>query len=550
MSEIGALATWSALVLGAWTFIAALAASADRPQLQRSAARALVMSGLFAAMSVVVLGMLLWRGDVSISYVARTIAHNLPVPYRLAALLSAPAGAVLATAALVAGFGFVATHRRRTPLGISTIGATIVALLAASVADSPFAVLPWLPADGLGMSPAMQHPAAVFARVALSFGTGCLAAAAATAADTLDSPSGSRSDPPVLPWLRAALAALAVSALLAGEAMVVSGDGSTLAPFAAWRGVLVPSIVAIVLALGASRGTAPPQRLMVATLSALGLTTVALLGTGGGSLGTTVRGAFAVTCLLLAGWSAFPRPSEWGRDASRGVVALIGVVLLVVAGGWAIATGALSQVTGTGMNPGVAWSLVLGTAFAAAGVHRDTESIRSRPGLETWLSGGVLFSLGLATLGGALSVSSTIRLASGATSTIRAPLGGESTIAHQGVSRFEASNSHVVALAAEVTRAGSSRLLSPERREYVDSRDAPLGQVVSRAGVGRGLVADTRLAILDVAADDTVTLRVQVVPLALAWRLAALLLAIGAVAPLVAHSQRRAPSPLGEPIAS
>jgi hypothetical protein len=194
--------------------------------------------------------------------------------------------------------------------------------------------------------------------------------------------------------------------------------------------------------------------------------------------------------------------------------------------------------------------IVVGAAVLSPGLRVHRETGERRRGVEAFLFGGALVSLAIAAFGSGLSVTTTVTLASGATTTIRPRIGGETTLAHQGVSRFEAANSHVVAMAAELTRGGSPRLLSPERREYVDSRDAPVAEPISRAGIARGLLDETRLSIVDVAADDTVTLRVQVVPFALAWRVAVLLLVLGAIAPILAGARRHVPAPIGEAIAS
>ena len=104
MGAAGVFASWIAAAFGAWAFLAALSGSGEGTATRHSAERALVASAVAALSASIVLTALLLSGDVTVSYVARSIATNLPPAYRVAALWSYPSGAALPTAALVAGF--------------------------------------------------------------------------------------------------------------------------------------------------------------------------------------------------------------------------------------------------------------------------------------------------------------------------------------------------------------------------------------------------------------------------------------------------------------
>ena len=109
-------------------------------------------------------------------------------------------------------------------------------------------------------------------------------------------------------------------------------------------------------------------------------------------------------------------------------------------------------------------------------------------------------------------------------------LSGAVRLAHQGLSRYESVNSHVIAIALEASGGPvDGRLIIVERREYVDSRDEPLGEPITRPGVARGLLEELRVTLEDVGREEEVSLRVVAVPLAMAWRVALLVLALTAI---------------------
>ncbi|MFP5356416.1 MAG: hypothetical protein ACLGIK_14925, partial [Gemmatimonadota bacterium] len=119
MSSAGLLASWAAALFAAWAFVGGLAGQAPGHPARRSARRALLASAIAAIGATAALLALLLAGDVTVSYVARSLARNVPAPYRLAAIWNLPAGAVLPTAALAAGAGVIVSARARGTLGVA-----------------------------------------------------------------------------------------------------------------------------------------------------------------------------------------------------------------------------------------------------------------------------------------------------------------------------------------------------------------------------------------------------------------------------------------------
>ncbi len=113
-------------------------------------------------------------------------------------------------------------------------------------------------------------------------------------------------------------------------------------------------------------------------------------------------------------------------------------------------------------------------------------------------------------------------------------------LVHQGISRYEDGNAHVEALALEISRDGRRLgLVSADRREYVDSRDELLGPTIRRPAVLSTPLQELRVHLDDVTGDEGATLRLAVVPLALAWPAAALALLLLSASLLVSSPERR-----------
>ncbi|MGQ0641654.1 MAG: hypothetical protein ACT4P6_12970 [Gemmatimonadaceae bacterium] len=108
------------------------------------------------------------RSDFSLRFVAEHTAKNLPPDFRIAALWTGPAGAVLFTALVASACATAAAVRsgQPPPLGerpfalIMLAAALLVLLSLSALALPPFERLAFLPLEGRGMAPHFQSVAA------------------------------------------------------------------------------------------------------------------------------------------------------------------------------------------------------------------------------------------------------------------------------------------------------------------------------------------------------------------------------------------------------
>lgn len=516
MATLGLLASWAAALFGGWAFVGGLATVAPGHPVRRSSERALLAAALAALTATGALVALLLAGDVTISYVARSLTRNLPRAYRYAALWNLPAGAVLPTAALVAVAGWAACRSARASLGVAATGAIVMALCAASLAATPFATLPWVPGDGVGLAPGLQHPLSVVGRAALSLTVASAAAVVALAADRL-ADAGPATDDRSRLLLLATAALLAVTLWAASAGGYATGVDPAPAALAAWRGALVPAVAALAVAYAARRATAIAA--FATALGALGLVAAVLLGAvrAGGSgwvaslfpilsLGAaTVGGVVAAgahtsasgralhgaAVLLLAAGAASAlwlpaAPGDWLAPGTQWLVAAGGVTMAVAtgfAGGSHHGSWSPSDSAGPGVAAGAStFRLARAAPLILGAVGAGLASLLA-PGLAPSVGWGALAG---ASLGAALSVDRSGRaagarvpglivavavalaaigaagesaaratsttVAGGASTTVAMRFGAPLTVLHQGISRFQDGNAHVQAIALELMR--------------------------------------------------------------------------------------------------
>lgn len=596
MAAAGLLTSWAAVLFAAWAFVGALAAEAPAHPVRRSAERALLASAVAAAGATAALLALLLAGDVTISHVARSIARNVPAPYRLAAIFSLPAGAVLPTAALVAIAGAIAGARARSSLGVAAAGAIVMALCAASLAAAPFATLPWVPTEGLGLAPALQHPWSVVGHAALSVSIALAAALVVGAADQV-------ADPPTAPTAvlapslltTATLAVMTIAAWATARGSYAAGIGSTPVPLVAWGGAVVPALAATLMV----RQVQPVggASALLASLGALGLMCVVLLGarlhgTGSAavatfailSLGAATSGAVLAThrarvgaarlltqasivtfgggaaaALWLAGGAL-----QWMGTAAQWLLIVGGVAMAladalsspgegrgavwggVAGGGAGLALGLWLAPPGA---PATGWLLLAGLVVGATALRLTDPGSPSTARLARTLLTIAAASAAFAAAGEGRTLTSTLSLASGGRGDVAVRFGSPVSLAHQGVSRYQDRNAHAIAVALEPWRHGRPLpLQSVEQREYVDSRDETLGPAVTRPAMLGLPLEEVRVSLAGVSADEEVRLTVSVVPFAAGWTvalacviLAALLLAVARLAPLPPSSPAEQP---------
>lgn len=592
MATVGPLASWGAALFAAWAFVGGMIGITPGHPARRSAERALVASAIAAAVATAALVQLLLAGDVTIAYVARSIATNLANGYRVAALWNLPSGAVLPTATLAALVGGITTARAHSSLGVAAVGAIVMALVAASLAAAPFSTLPWVPTEGLGLSPALQHPMAVTGRVALSFAIATATGLVALAADRLAAPHATVA---ALDWAAEgdandqhatirvaglAVTCIAVAMWATARGSFATGTAASPASLSAWGGSLVPALVSAVFALLARKrgGTG----LLATALGALGLLSAVMLGRSAPRAGGWALDAFALLSLAAAATGAAA-----AVDRARGTVPRLldfTAILLLTAGAgaslwlgggglqwlgtlaqWFLVAGLAAGIAADGIvraasrwlvlscgvagaalglwlapisAPATGWCTVAGLALGAAVAEI------AAPQSRAWsLAAGVrLLALALAALASAgegRAASSVVVLSGGGTTTVATRFGAPLVLSHQGVSRYEDGNAHVAALALEPSRDGRAKaIVSTDRREYVDSRDEILGPPTTRPVIVAAGVEEVRITVDDLDRDERAQLRLTVVPFAWAWPLSVVALVIASLLQVRPRSAR------------
>jgi cytochrome c-type biogenesis protein CcmF len=166
VSDLGNIALWIALLIGLWgSAVAFVGGLKHRPELARSAERAVyVQWGLLFLASAALLRALLTH-DFSIEYVAAYTSRNLPLYYTWSAFYAGQKGSLLLWAIVVASFGSLALlvnrgkYRELMPYVAGVVCVTVTFFVAAMVFSSnPFERLGFTPADGNGLNPQLQNP--------------------------------------------------------------------------------------------------------------------------------------------------------------------------------------------------------------------------------------------------------------------------------------------------------------------------------------------------------------------------------------------------------
>lgn len=554
MALLGVLTSWIAVLLAACAFGVGIAGTTGGAHRRLLGERCLAGSAVAAAIATASLVQLLLAGDVTVTYVARTITTNLPAGYRVAALWQLPSGSALPTAALAALAGGIAASRARTSLGIAVVGAVVMSLLATSLAARPFASLPWVPGDGLGLAPALQHPLSVAAHVAITIAVAVSAAATAIAADGSTTPKADDARPgpnddPIALLGAAVIALLAWAGWCGGQGAFATGATPSPATLGAFGGMLAPPLVAAALALQRQGDGAARLATWLGTLGLLAR--VLFRGAEGASESAAMRtfalvslGAVAIGAMATATRTA--RAARSARDGDPGRVSSVASVVTTLA---LSLVALLFAVLGGRLTPaalssgGVWWWIGAAVAALAAALSlAGKDSPRVRAVRASYAIAVACVAIAAAGEGGAATVVRTV--ASGGRITVPLRSGSPVSLTHQGISQFEDENAHVAAVALEPVRDGRARtLLSPDRRQYVDSRDEILAPPLARPAVDRFPFEELRIVTEDFGADQQVRLRITVVPFASLWAVAALFVTGAFIARLVTTGTARRHAP-------
>jgi cytochrome c-type biogenesis protein CcmF len=166
MTLLGNIALWVTLLLGVWgAFMGFAGGLAGRPELARSALRAVfAVTAAVVVASIALLTALLGR-DFNVEYVAAYTSRNLPIYYTISAFWAGQKGSLLFWALIVSIFMtlavMLAPRRDREFLPYVAAVCLVVVAFFASVmlfASNPFERLAFVPQDGSGLNPQLQNP--------------------------------------------------------------------------------------------------------------------------------------------------------------------------------------------------------------------------------------------------------------------------------------------------------------------------------------------------------------------------------------------------------
>ena len=166
MASLGRFALLGALVLVFYAVGAAvLGARARRAEVVASAVRALGGSAALLVAAALILLVALGTRDYSFQYVAAHVNDAQPLVYDLTAFWGGMEGSLLLWAIVLAGYTLLAvravgrTQPALVPGVVAVLGGVAAFfLLMLTTVTSPFATVPFPPADGAGMNPLLLNP--------------------------------------------------------------------------------------------------------------------------------------------------------------------------------------------------------------------------------------------------------------------------------------------------------------------------------------------------------------------------------------------------------
>ena len=169
MGEIGELAIGMAFVVSLYGLAAPLLGKALRRQeLVRSGSAAVYANFLLLAIASVALLQALLTRDFGNAYVAGYSSKDLGFWYTLSAFWAGQAGSLLFWALLLTGFAALvvwrqSVYRELMPYVVATLmGTAAFFTMLLAFVSSPFARVPFTPADGSGLNPLLQNPGMFF----------------------------------------------------------------------------------------------------------------------------------------------------------------------------------------------------------------------------------------------------------------------------------------------------------------------------------------------------------------------------------------------------
>jgi cytochrome c-type biogenesis protein CcmF len=166
MADLGRFSLLAALVLACYALVASAAGiRTRRPDLVVSVRRAVAMVALLELLAACVLMSALFRRDYTFAYVVSHVRDGQAVWYNLTSFWGGMEGSLLLWALILSGYSLavlrsVSQQRPRLVPGVVAVCTAVSAffLFMVTAVASPFATLPFPPADGRGMNPLLLNP--------------------------------------------------------------------------------------------------------------------------------------------------------------------------------------------------------------------------------------------------------------------------------------------------------------------------------------------------------------------------------------------------------
>jgi cytochrome c biogenesis factor len=483
MTLIGELSLWVALLMAAWTTVVSFVGGRQqRADLLQSGERATYATLGFVLLASLGICTALFARDFSYKLVVSHSSVTLATAYTASAFWAAESGALLLCANIAALYGAIAVSARRhldrqqRSWITGTLGAiSCFLLLAVCFASNPYERVEWVPADGGGLTPALQNAAVAMYRPITYLGLLATTVPFACSIGGLATrtPYGFALDT-IRRWMLGSWVFLTIGVLLGMRwTYIVSGTATYWTPGAVETLVLVPWLTSAATLSGL------PRR---ATGEAHGVASLGLVA---------ITFAFAIIVIAL---TANGVPASVHDSLQSPVLYASSAFLLV------------SLVTFWHLVSTRSMDLI---AMPVSGV--DWQRHRA---------GGVLLGVGIvvclcALAGQRFRKDRVISVKTGERITAVDALGHAWTFRSLGLSRFEEPNRRVLAASFDVGRdAMPQGLLSSEIDQYIDSEGEPRFAPFTRVATRVSLTQDVYVVFSGSDDADSVTGRIAFVPLA------------------------------------
>ena len=488
MSIIGELSLWVALILAAWASGVSFAGGTlERRDLTESGERAIYATLGMIALAAGGLWTALFTHDFSLAYVASHTSANLPRIYIFSAFWAGREGSLLLWALILAAYASLAVHlgrdgdRRMMSHATGTLALVMLLFLAVlCFGANPFERLDWIPLDGRGMNPVLQHPVMVVHPPSLFLGyAGTTIPFAFCAAALIRRNMDEQSLKAIRNWTLVAWFFITTGIVLGlWWAYVEGGGGRDWAWAPVENASVLPWLATSAFLQSMIMGGTPPivRRLSLALV--VSAFVFSILATFAGQNGIA--------------WIANP-----SRQLTMQLLLAVPIILATVV---------------------TAYLLTARLDLAAINTRLEPAAKSARR------YGGYVVYAGLLTMfvgfaGLAFARRTDLTLRPGEERELVDPAGHKWRLVSQGISQYDILNRQVTALTLDLSRDGKREgVLTTEIRQHIDSRGAPTFDPSTGAGISQSLQQDVYVGLASVGEDQAARIRIAFNPLVtLVW---------------------------------